>query len=71
MAIIFLESRGFSATHAISDMLRLDRRTAVSHGVKNFNDSNPQATDLPFEIFLAEMKNLIVGKIWCSYGMNN
>ena len=57
MAIIFLESRGFSATHAISDMLRLDRRTAVSHGVKNFNDANPQATDLPFEIFLSEMKD--------------
>lgn len=56
MAIIFLESRGFSATHVISDMLRLDRRTAVSHGVKNFNDSNPQATDLPFENFLAQMK---------------
>ena len=55
MAIIFIESRGFSATHVISDMLRLDRRTAVSHGVKNFNDPNPQANDLPFEIFLAEM----------------
>ena len=58
MAIIFLESVGFSATHVISDMLRLDRRTCVSHGVQNFKNQNPEAKNLPFVNFLAEMEEM-------------
>jgi len=37
-------------------MLRLDRRTCVSHGVQNFKNQNPEAKNLPFVNFLAEME---------------
>jgi len=36
MAVIILESIGFSATHSISDMLSMDGTNYVCHGSQNF-----------------------------------
>ena len=38
MSITIIESIGFSATHSISDKLRLNSKNHVSHGTKTFKN---------------------------------
>lgn len=59
MAVIVIESIGFSATHSISDMLRLNGENYVSHGTKNFIKNTPMGIDnLPFDKFHNQMLTL-------------
>ena len=56
MTVIVIESIGFSATHSISDMLRMNGENYVSHGSKNFiKDTKMGIDDLPFEKFHKQM----------------
>lgn len=58
MALVILESRGFCATTAISDMLAMGGRNAVSHGVQNFANPNATLTDgsVGLDVFLDQMR---------------
>ena len=59
MAIIILESIGFSATHSISDMLSMNGKNCVSHGSKNFRKRQRIGkSDLSFSEFFKEMHEL-------------
>ena len=59
MAIIILESIGFSATHSISDMLSMNGKNYVSHGSKNFRKRQRIGkSDLSFSEFFKEMHEL-------------
>jgi len=59
MAVVIIESVGFSATHSISDMLRLSGRNYVSHGTRNFkHPSRMGVNDLSFPDFFREMNEL-------------
>ena len=56
MTVIVIESIGFSATHSISDMLRMNGENYVSHGSKNFiKNTKMGIDDLPFEKFHKQM----------------
>ena len=56
MPIIIIESIGFSATHSISDFLRLIPNIKVSHGTRNFTKNTPMGVDnLLFEEFYNQM----------------
>ena len=44
MAIIIIESIGFSATHTISEMLDIDGKNYVSHGTQNFKKKYSDGT---------------------------
>ena len=59
MSVIIFESIGFSATHAISDMLRLNGQNYVSHGTRNYNlNTNIGDKDQKFPEFLQAMMSL-------------
>ena len=56
MSIIIIESIGFSATHSISDFLRLIPNIKVSHGTKNFTKNTSIGVDnLLFDEFYNQM----------------
>lgn len=60
LAIIVMESIGFSATHSISHMLRMNGKNYVSHGTKNFIENTPIGiNDLSFEQFHNQMLSQI------------
>ena len=53
-----IESIGFSATHAISDMLRQPEENYVSHGTRNFKQQTKVGTaDLSISEFLTQMQD--------------
>lgn len=59
MTITVFESIGFSATHAISDMLRLSGQNYVSHGTRNYElSTNIGKNDQQFSEFLGAMIKL-------------
>ena len=59
VAVIILESVGFSATHSISDMLSMDETNYVCHGSQNFkNRTNIGNDNLAFPVFLRQMQEL-------------
>ena len=59
MAVIILESIGFSATHSISDMLSMDGTNYVCHGSQNFKKrTNIGIENLSFPAFFKEMQEL-------------
>ena len=59
MAVIILESIGFSATHSISDMLSMDGTNYVCHGSQNFKKKTNIGDDnLTFPEFLRQMQEL-------------
>ena len=56
MSIIIIESIGFSATHSISNMLRLNGENCVSHGTKNFRlNTRMGIENLSFDEFHHQM----------------
>jgi hypothetical protein len=56
MAIIIIESIGFSATHTISEMLDIDGKNKVSHGTQNFKKNTPMGQEnLLFHQFYSQM----------------
>ena len=59
MAVIILESIGFSATHSISDMLSMDGANYVCHGSQNFKNRTIIGNDrLAFPVFFRQMQEL-------------
>ena len=59
MAVIILESIGFSATHSISDMLSMGGTNYVCHGSKNFKKRTTIGNgNLLFPAFFREMQEL-------------
>lgn len=59
MAMILIESIGFSATSSISKMLQMGGQNYVSHGTRNFKDLTPLGTnDLTLPIFIGQMHQL-------------
>ena len=59
LAVIILESIGFSATHTISEMLSMDGANYVCHGSQNFKKrTNIGDSNLPFSDFFREMQEL-------------
>ena len=59
LAVIILESIGFSATHSISDMLSMDGTNYVCHGSQNFKKrTNIGIENLSFPAFFKEMQEL-------------
>ena len=59
MPVTIFESVGFSATHAISDMLRLNGQNYVSHGTRNYElSTNIGINDQQFPDFLEAMIKL-------------
>jgi len=59
LAVIVIESIGFSATHSISEMLRMNGENYVSHGTKNFIKNTLMGVDdLPFDEFHNQMLTL-------------
>ena len=59
MAVIILESIGFSATHSISDMLSMDGANYVCHGSQNFKKRTIIGNDnLAFPVFLRQLQEL-------------
>ena len=58
MAVIIIESVGFSATHSVAEFFQMSGNNQVSHGTKNFTRKKPIGEhDLSFENFHQQMIN--------------